>query len=251
MKLAPADIKVGKRFRKTLGDIDALVESIKRIGLLHPVVVDGDHRLIAGFRRLKAWKKAHPKQDVPVYVAKSMDGVISRLYAERDENVCREDMENSEATRLGLEIEALEKPAAKERQREGGKRGGKASGKVPEASERSQTRDKVGEAIGMSGKTWEKAKTVVIAADENPEKFGDLPAMMDGKKGSVAKALTELEARGGKQKKKKPPKHQRIEKLIRRAWAEAKKDVGFVDMLELRACVRDLYIELLKKDPPK
>ena len=37
-----ADIRKGKRFRTDLGDIDALAESIRANGLLHPVVVTGD-----------------------------------------------------------------------------------------------------------------------------------------------------------------------------------------------------------------
>src|SRR5205809_1761262 len=49
------DIKVGKRYRKELGDIPSLMESIARTGLLHPVVVvttGSEHTLAAGRRRL-------------------------------------------------------------------------------------------------------------------------------------------------------------------------------------------------------
>ena len=41
-------------------------------------------------------------------------------------------------------------------------------------AEAGETRDKVGPAVGMSGKTYEKAKAVVAAAEESPEEFGDL-----------------------------------------------------------------------------
>jgi ParB-like chromosome segregation protein Spo0J len=50
--MAIADIKVGKRHRRDLGDIAALAESIKAVGLLHPIVVQPDGKLIAGARRL-------------------------------------------------------------------------------------------------------------------------------------------------------------------------------------------------------
>ena len=37
-------------------DMDRLVDSIKKLGLFHPILVDGNYNLIAGFRRLTAYK---------------------------------------------------------------------------------------------------------------------------------------------------------------------------------------------------
>ena len=54
----------------------------------------------------------------------------------------------------GLE---LERPKAKARELEGTNQYTEPSGKLPEAST-GDTRDKVGKAVGMSGKTYEKAK---------------------------------------------------------------------------------------------
>lgn len=51
-----ADIKVGKRHRRDLGDIDQLAESIEDIGLLNPITVNEDGLLMAGARRLAACK---------------------------------------------------------------------------------------------------------------------------------------------------------------------------------------------------
>jgi hypothetical protein len=42
-------IDVGFRYRKELGDLRTLTESIAEVGLLHPVVVTPEGRLIAGF----------------------------------------------------------------------------------------------------------------------------------------------------------------------------------------------------------
>jgi hypothetical protein len=66
---------------------------------------------------------------------------------------------------IGKAIEELEKPKAKERQKAGksadghaggrGKRKDKPSGKLPDGLS-GQTRDKVAEAVGMSGRTYEK-----------------------------------------------------------------------------------------------
>jgi ParB family transcriptional regulator, chromosome partitioning protein len=62
-----ADIKVGKRIRKDMGDLDGLAESIRELGLLQPIVVFPDGSLILGERRLRAvqllgWK------EIPVIV---------------------------------------------------------------------------------------------------------------------------------------------------------------------------------------
>jgi ParB-like chromosome segregation protein Spo0J len=39
-----SDIKIGERFRKDLGDIQTLANSIKEIGLLQPVVINDGFR---------------------------------------------------------------------------------------------------------------------------------------------------------------------------------------------------------------
>ena len=49
-------IKKGERFRKDLGDIQALADSIKELGLLQPIGIDSNYRLIFGERRLEACK---------------------------------------------------------------------------------------------------------------------------------------------------------------------------------------------------
>ena len=51
------DIKVHDRHRRDLGDIAGLAQSIRALGLLHPIVVDPEHRLLAGQRRLEACRQ--------------------------------------------------------------------------------------------------------------------------------------------------------------------------------------------------
>ena len=67
-------IRVGKRHRKDLGDIRSLARSIQEIGLLHPVVIRPDRKLITGERRLRALKLLGWKK-VPVTVL-DLDKVI-------------------------------------------------------------------------------------------------------------------------------------------------------------------------------
>jgi ParB family chromosome partitioning protein len=56
MMVKIADIIVGKRHRREMGDISQLAKSIDDIGLLHPIVVDSNRNLIVGGRRLEAVK---------------------------------------------------------------------------------------------------------------------------------------------------------------------------------------------------
>lgn len=50
-------IKVHKRVRMDLGDIESLMQSIKTYGLMSPLIIDTDNYLIAGGRRLEALKR--------------------------------------------------------------------------------------------------------------------------------------------------------------------------------------------------
>jgi hypothetical protein len=90
------------------------------------------------------------------------------LRAERDENTCRKDFTPSEAVAIGEALEQWEHAKAKQRQEAGTNQHTEPSGKLPEAS-KGQTRDKAAEAVGMSGRTYEKAEAVVEAAAKEPE----------------------------------------------------------------------------------
>ena len=56
MKVPITDIKIGCRFRKDLGDLGPLVDSIKRHALLHPVVITDKNDLICGRRRIAPYE---------------------------------------------------------------------------------------------------------------------------------------------------------------------------------------------------
>jgi ParB-like chromosome segregation protein Spo0J len=177
-----ADIVVRKRKRKDLGDIDDLAAKISDVGLLHPLPVRKEGRryvLVCGERRLEAFKRLG-RETIPIFIVTGLADAAAALRAERDENLCRKDFTPSEALALGKELEALERQEAKGRQQEGGKAGARstneklgrateetAPGNLPEP-DKGQTRDKVAEVVGMSGRTYEKAKQVVDAAEADP-----------------------------------------------------------------------------------
>jgi len=176
------DIQVGRRFRHDFGDIDGLAKSIADVGLLHPIVIRPDGRLIAGCRRLKAcrtlgWTK------VPVHVV-DLEGIACGEYAE---NTIRKDFTAGEAAAIHEALLPVEREQAAKRQqaarqaqdergREGG-RGkkktlpGKKTGRVSEAG-RSRTR--AAKATGYSATTLAKIDAVKRAAREDGGTFGDL-----------------------------------------------------------------------------
>lgn len=105
-----SEIIIESRARENLGDIDGLVESIRETGLIHPVALDKNKRLISGFRRYKA----HEKLGTPTIRAEVFDLDITKadgeLYGrviELEENVRREGMTWDEQSRLRIMIHDL------------------------------------------------------------------------------------------------------------------------------------------------
>lgn len=51
------EVIIKKRFRKGAPNLDPLIRSLSKHGLLHPIIVDQNKVLISGYRRLKAAEK--------------------------------------------------------------------------------------------------------------------------------------------------------------------------------------------------
>lgn len=177
MRIATSLVVVGSRIRKDVDrNIQALCRSINELGQLQPILIDEQNNLIAGARRLRACELL--ERDVDAVVPDSVDDALKKLKAERDENQCREGFNPEEAVAAGKAIEAWEKPKAADRMEQGGKKAGRGrpaaksigsenfSDPIPDAG---NTRDKVAEAVGMSGPTYDKAKEVVEAAEADPK----------------------------------------------------------------------------------
>lgn len=57
MLISISEIKVKRRVRKDLGDLETLKDSLRRYGLLNPITINSKKELIAGERRLEAAKQ--------------------------------------------------------------------------------------------------------------------------------------------------------------------------------------------------
>lgn len=100
------------RQRKELKEIPELAASINRNGLIHPIVVDRDHVLIAGERRFTAVKSLG-WTSIPAQYADELDE-ISRQLIEYDENIRRVDLtweENCLAIFRYHELRKLQEPS--------------------------------------------------------------------------------------------------------------------------------------------
>lgn len=186
-------ITIRDRHRKQLGNIDALAESISQIGLLHPIVIKADGTLIAGERRLAAYQRLGHTQ-IPATIAEHINDIYTALQAERDENTCRKPFDPSEAVSVAKSIEPYEREAARERQGTRTDTQLVANFATSDKPKKQRAADKTAAAVGMGRDTLHKAQSIVEAADEAPDLFGDLVAQMD-KNGKVDRAYKELQER--------------------------------------------------------
>lgn len=148
-------------------------------------------------------------------------------------NIHHKPFTNSEMVRAAEEIEKYIRQGAKERQAHGGPR----SGNLPERS-KGQTRDVVAKALGVSGRTLEKAKAVVQAAQEDP-KFAPLVEQMD--RGNVQPAFVEV------QKQKKLDTKRKLAEKFQAAKNE-KVNLLCGDFRHME--IADNSVDLIFTDPP-
>jgi len=114
-----------RRARKEMGDISRLANSIKKHGLLHPIIVDdmgdGGWRLIAGERRLRACMLNGDSQ-IEAKLVKDIDDITAKEI-EIEENVVRQNLawpEECDAVRQLDELKKKMYGKAQPGHREGG-----------------------------------------------------------------------------------------------------------------------------------
>jgi ParB-like chromosome segregation protein Spo0J len=158
-------IKIGPRHRKDVGDVRALARNIDEVGLLHPVVVNPSGELIAGARRLAAWKLSKfADHAIPVHVV-DLDQIVR---GEFSENVHRKDFTPSEMVAIMRALEPAYRAMAKERQRHhGGTTHGRRSAQP--AEDAGNALDQIAKVLGKNRKTLQQAAAVVAAHERDPK----------------------------------------------------------------------------------
>ena len=169
-----ADINVKGRIRQDAGNLDDLAKSIESVGLLHPVVLTQDYKLIVGGRRIAAF--LHLKRDtIPAIIVSEKWELAKLLEAEGDENTCRKALTPEEAVHLGQNVEKAFADMAKAKQKAGG--GDKKSSKaksggvnpptlIPEPQdEGARTKAQAAAVAGMERKAYTRAEEVVASGN--------------------------------------------------------------------------------------
>jgi hypothetical protein len=176
MELCISAIHIGERHRRDLGDLTALAESIKALGLLHPIVVSSDNVLVCGQRRLTACRDILGWETVPVRAVDIEDIILG----ERDENELRKDFTLEERVAIGEEVE----------RRLGSRQGQRTDiglvedvPQVPQAPKGTKTREAAAKKAGFGNDlTYRQAKKVAKSGT------GKLKAAVDAGEVSISAA---------------------------------------------------------------
>lgn len=91
MKKRIDEIVVGDRVRQDVGELTLLKQSIKRVGLINPIVINENNELLAGYRRLQACKEIG-MEEIEVKVVRMEDDRLRELDWEYHENIGRKDL---------------------------------------------------------------------------------------------------------------------------------------------------------------
>lgn len=208
---------VGDRVRKSLGDLDKLAASMGgSVGQLCPIGVtpatDGSgFRLVYGERRLRCAERLG-WEHIDCLVFEHLADAALAMAAEHDENECRENFLPTELVEAGRRLESALRPGAEANQLANLNRGDfpRCVADAPRETQ-GKTRDLVSKALGVGNKRYERAKAVVVAAEAEPGRYGDLPALMDST--SVDGAFRELRAR--EQGEPQPARRERARDVLR------------------------------------
>ena len=108
-------VRVGRRHRTELGDIDALAASIDDNGLFQIITIDPDGNLVCGLRRLVAMRKLGWKT-ADVWVRPGISDRLGQLLAEQDDNALHKPLTLTEQATLYRELKTLMAEDAAHRQ---------------------------------------------------------------------------------------------------------------------------------------
>jgi ParB-like chromosome segregation protein Spo0J len=169
MEVKISEIIVEDRVRQSNGWLDSLERSIEHYGVLQPIGITKDKKLIFGARRLQASKNIG-KETIPARIFDiEADNVIDALRLEREENEHRKDLTPSEKVAIAMKIEELL----------AGRQGSNQYQQKVEvqnfaqAEPNTKTIDIAAKAVDMNRETYRQAKAVVSSGNEQAVKAMD------------------------------------------------------------------------------
>jgi ParB-like chromosome segregation protein Spo0J len=216
------DIKVGNRFRKDLGDIDDLANSIKKYSLFHPIVINENNELVAGQRRIEAAKKLG-WNEIPYTVV----NISNLIDGELTENIVRKDFTFSERQAI---LDEVENGRLGHRQKKG-------SNLQPfqEQNKAKKSVNIVADYTGISPRQLSKEKAIVQAVEQKPH-LEYLVKKIDNGEMSVNEADETIKYLDEDSKK-------------RGKWFKLKEEVLKGDSYKCRQCGTELHLDVYTISP--
>lgn len=241
------NIRIGKRFRKDLGDIASFAKEIEEIGLLHPIVINQKGELICGLRRIEAFKTLG-KTEIPAHVV-NLEEIIK---GEISENNQRKDFSWEEIIEIKKAIEPEIKKESEKRMHVGKPSANFAEGTdnnpISKNYSDNQTRSKVAKYVSLHGKkvshnTLKKGEIIYDYAQKQPALFGQIWSDLNSEKISAHKAYKKMQRLQRRQellaeRESMPPQFPDSIKLIEG------------DFVEQSMQIADNSVDLVFTDPP-
>jgi 16S rRNA G966 N2-methylase RsmD len=240
-KIAIQDINMNTktRFRQNLGDLRPLIESIKRHGLLHPVVLSEDNQLICGRRRIAACMQLELKE-IEVTYTSSKD--LREAEADENNETIRKSFTVEEIAEIDEFFRGREETEAKDRQ----KRKPKSSFVSDADADKNKGRSSaiIAAKVGVSDRTLEKIRIIKEASTEC-DYTKDIWKKVSSGKVKVDKGYNQVK------------RFQRIKEAeisvktnLKSLSASEIFDLQFGDMQTLGENITDNSIDLIFTDPP-
>ena len=88
MKIKITEIQIDERIRDSAGDISMLKNSIQEVGLINPIIVNEEHKLLGGFRRLEACRQLG-WSEIETTLLETKDNELKKIDIEYHENIGR------------------------------------------------------------------------------------------------------------------------------------------------------------------
>ena len=215
-------IKVVNRIRKEFGDITSLANDIKENGLLNPVTLTPDGKLLAGERRLRAVQQLGWKT-VDARVVENSDD-MQALKIEISENENRKEFTFSEKMAYAKLLHEKYDAEAKIRQLAGLKRG-EENGDSPLVACETNGRsgDAIAEEVGLGSRST-LAKAEYVSDHATPEMI----AALDAEQLSINAAYKQLK----EQAKKAAEENESLAKELAEAQEDARREKAAKNQLE-------------------
>lgn len=108
VQIGVTDVLIRKRIRKNLGDLTLLMDSMRRHGLLNPIVITRDRELVAGHRRLEAARRLGWQRITASIIDTNQETAL--LEVEIDENTQRKNLSTDELADAYVRLDRLKNP---------------------------------------------------------------------------------------------------------------------------------------------